>query len=261
MAIEQTRIVNRGQVWFLIDNNLPAVHYEGSVQGKNRPWLVVSNNRCNQSSPIYTVVPLTTAAKTTLPTHVTFDANGKEQTILCEQIRTIPKNVFYNSGSNYKYVLSDDVMKQVDEALAVQLGISLTFPNSNNFWESLERLIRVKVKQSIEDSKVESIDVKRVVSNIDNIVDEMLKEEKPKCNAEPEPDPKPDVKLHVQPTITQAQPVKNKRRKWTTEDMKVFLEDCEKYPIKDVSTKYGMKIATIYATKYNFKKVLGGVNG
>lgn len=249
-----TRKISRGQVWFLVDKDIPAVHYTGSVQGKNRPWLIVSNNRCNQSSPIYTVVPLTTAVKTPLPVHVEFNDGMRNQTILCEQLRTIPKTVFNDPGSYYKYVLSENVMKQVDEAMAVQLGISLTFPNSEYFWESLEKLVRVKVKQAVEDSKVEAIDVKRVVSNIDNIINETLAKQ-PDAKDVPQRETVVDKPENTTVNVVAKTPVKT-RRKWTENDMKTFLSDCEKMQIKDVSAKYGMTMATIYATKYNFKKRL-----
>lgn len=180
--VDSCRKVSRGQVWFLVDNDVPVVHTQGSVQGKNRPWLVVSNNKCNQASPIYTVVPLTTTPKTELPTHVTFQTGDKTQTILCEQIRTVSQNVFFNSGSHYLWNMSEKYMALVDEALAVQLGLSLIFPKQDQFWESLERLIRVKVKQAINDSKVEALDISKIVTLLDTKVEEAVKNE---TNPEP----------------------------------------------------------------------------
>ena len=261
------RKVSRGQVWYLIDNHIPAVHYEGSVQGKNRPWLIVSNNMCNQSSPIYTVVPLTTAAKNNLPVHVDILAEGKNQTILCEQIRTVPQNIFNESGSHYMFTLSESIMKLVDEALAIQLGLQIVFPNSDRYWESLSNLIRVKVKEAVAQSKVSNLDINNVATLLNAQVDKIVQEEVPareeiKARLAPQP---------VQSVVENAcdnPPTKEKpnswvphkktksRRKWSTEDMKKFLEDCEKYTSKDLSEKYGMEIKTIYVTKYKFKKIL-----
>lgn len=251
------RKVSRGQVWFLVDNDMPAV-YQGSVQGKNRPWLIVSNDTCNQSSPIYTVVPLTTQTKTTLPTHVSFNDGSREQTILCEQIRTIPQNVFYNNGSNYKYTVSDKTMRLVDEALAVQLGLSIVFPNSDRYWESLEKLIRVQVKKAVEMSKVDAIDVTKVASLLDAKVEQIVKEE-----VAPAPSPIP-VEPPVKPLKEETKSEKwvphtptKKRNDWSTAKMKEYLDDCNKMSTRDMCVKYGISIQTVYVNKAKFRKLLG----
>lgn len=41
----------------------------GSEQKNKRPCVVVSNDKCNQYSPVLLVVPFTSKAKTKLPTH------------------------------------------------------------------------------------------------------------------------------------------------------------------------------------------------
>lgn len=250
------RKVSRGQVWHIVEKtpyNIPG----DSLQSGSRPWLVVSNNACNQSSPVITVVPLTTQNKVTLPTHVEFESNGKQNTILCEQIRSLPVRLLENAS--YKWTMSESTMRLVDEALAVQLDISLTFPNSEKFWESLERMVRVKVKQAIETSKVQAIDTAAIACNIEKIVDSIT-------TPQPEPEPTPE------PTIVEPTPVpepvkdwvpvkKSKRRKWSTQDMVTFLADCEKLPVKEVAAKYGVQVASIYGMKYNFKRTLGENNG
>lgn len=248
------RKVSRGQVWHIVEK-VPYNVTGDSLQSGSRPWLVVSNNACNQSSPVITVVPLTTQNKITLPTHVEFQANGKQNTILCEQIRSLPVRLLENAS--YKWTMSESTMRLVDEALAVQLGISLTFPNSEKFWESLERMVRVKVKQAIEASRVQAIDATAIACNIERIVDSLT-------TPEPTPVPTP-VPTIVEPTqVPKPEPVKDwvpvkksKRRKWSTQDMVTFLADCDKLPIKEVAAKYGIQVASVYGMKHNFKKTLG----
>lgn len=258
------RKVSRGQVWYIVEKtpyNIPG----DSLQSGSRPWLVVSNNACNQSSPVITIVPLTTQNKVTLPTHVEFQSNGKQNTILCEQPRSLPVRLLENAS--YKWTMSESTMRLVDEALAIHFGISLTFPNSEKFWESLERMVRVKVKQAIEASRVQAIDATAIACNIEKIVDSLIEPQSTKVptiiesgtaqvptiiESEPTSTPEP-VKDYV--------PVKkSQRRKWTTQDMRTFLADCDKMPIKEVAAKYGIQVASVYGMKYSFKRTIGENN-
>ena len=252
------RKVSRGQVWHIVEKT-PYNITGDSLQSGSRPWLVVSNNSCNQSSPVITVVPLTTQNKVTLPTHVEFQASGKQQTILCEQIRSLPVRLLENA--TYKWTMSESTMQLVDEALAVQLAISLTFPNSDKFWESLERMVRVKVKQAIEGAKIQSIDVSTIANNLDKITDSLIA-----APAEPTPvpsiaEPEPAEDPVPEPTKDWVPVKKPLRRKWSTQDMVTFLADCDKMPVREVADKYGMKFTSVYGMKYNFKRILGEQNG
>ena len=247
--VDSCRKISRGQVWFLVDNDVPLVHTSGSVQGKNRPWLVVSNNQCNQSSPIYTVVPLTTAPKKDLPTHVTFQTGDKTQTILCEQIRTVSQQVFFNTGSYYKWTMSEKYMAMVDEALAEQLGLSLVFPNAERYWASLEKLIRVKVKQAIMDSKVEAIDVSKVACLLDAKVEAIVKGE-----VNPAPVEESRVEAPISESTPEPEEPVKKRRTWTDESKKEFLEYLHKYGSQAAALEYDIKIGSVYSLKMKFSK-------
>lgn len=92
-----------------------------SVQGGSRPVLIVSNNLNNIHSPVVTVVSLTSQTKPDLPVHVTIPAVSGEglNTILCEQIKTIPKDHL----KRYCGQLTEEVMHQVEKALATHLSI------------------------------------------------------------------------------------------------------------------------------------------
>lgn len=250
------RKVSRGQVWFIVEK-VPYGTNGDSLQSGSRPWLIVSNNACNQASPILTAVPLTTAEKTDLPTHVCFHYAGKPQTVLCEQIRSLPVKLLEHA--TYSFTLSEKAMQEVDEALAIQLGISLTFPNSQRFWDSIERLVRAKVKAAIDETKMTSIDTLKIVSQIDRITEELngtKPEQKPEPTEEPELIEESEQKPKTWVPIKKPQ-----RRKWSTQDMINFIADCDKLPLQDVSEKYGLKMASIYAQKSKFRRMLGETNG
>lgn len=263
---ESCRKISRGQVWFLVDNDVPLVHTAGSIQGKNRPWLVVSNNKCNQSSPIYTVVPLTTAAKNDQPTHVTFSTGDKTQTILCEQIRTVSQQAFFNAGSSYRWTMSEKYMALVDEALAIQLGLSLIFPKSEQFWESLERLIRTRVKQAIADSKVEALDISKIATLLDARVEEAIKNEtEPQAVEEKVEEP---AKEEVQEPEQETPPLepkkdfvpvkKSTRRHWTDEDKREFIKYYDEHGARKTAAKYDMQIGSVCNYRFKFYKEMHG---
>lgn len=107
----------RGAIfWAQVSKNV-----QGSVQDGVRPVLVVSNDINNLHSTVVTVVAITSQKKPNLPTHVQIPAiNGDGlNTILCEQITTLPKDVL----KRYQGCLTEDTMKHVETALLIQLGL------------------------------------------------------------------------------------------------------------------------------------------
>lgn len=93
--------------------------YKSSIQSGNRPWLVTSNDTGNSTSPTCNIVPITLEEKASLPTHVYFTYEGKHQTILVEQ----PRTVDCMSLGEYMYTVSDELMEKVEKAIAIQHGI------------------------------------------------------------------------------------------------------------------------------------------
>lgn len=246
---ENCRKISRGQVWFLVDNNTSDTYGENSVQKKDRPWLIVSNNKCNQHAPVYTAVPLTTQSKSELPTHVSFLYGEKENTILCEQIRSVPMQAFFNKGSNYMFTLSEKCMAKVDEALTVQLGLSLIFPNSERFWESLEKMIRFRVKQAIEETRIEPIDVERMIAMVDSKVDATISET---ISVETTVEEVVEVEETVVPGPAPAQ--RPKRKVWSDEEKKEFMAYYTRYGAQTTALHYGIKASSVYTIYYRFRK-------
>lgn len=92
-------------------------------QGKNRPCIIISNDKNNDNSPVVTMIPLTSKqTKAKLPTHVKV---GKETGIsinsiaLCECIRTIDKKNL--KGQMGKCGM--DLMVKICEATGIQINM------------------------------------------------------------------------------------------------------------------------------------------
>ena len=106
----------RGQIWFYKDNS----SYNGSIQGKSRPVIIVSNDLANRYSTCLLAIPITTAEKKDMPTHTYFDLNGNRCTALAENLLSI------NSANltNYEGTLDDELMAKIDNNLRIALGLS-----------------------------------------------------------------------------------------------------------------------------------------
>ncbi len=112
-------LVRRGDI-FYADLN-PVV---GSEQGGIRPVVVVQNDVGNKYSPTVIIAAITSQIdKAKLPTHVELQSKDygleKDSVILLEQLRTIDKRRLKEKIT----ILDQDIMKKVDEALKVSLGL------------------------------------------------------------------------------------------------------------------------------------------
>lgn len=107
--------IHRGDI-FWIRQDYGAI---GSEQKKNRPAIIVSNDKNNTYSETVEIVYLTTAEKKPMPTHVAIETMGKQSTALCEAIYTIDKGRL----ENYYCTLTVEEMKLVDQAILVSLGL------------------------------------------------------------------------------------------------------------------------------------------
>lgn len=112
--------MKRGEV-FLAD--LSPV--KGSEQGGKRPVVIIQNDVGNKYSPTVIVAAITAKInKARIPTHVEIGKTNhhldKDSVILLEQIRTIDKNRLIEKLT----VLSEEKMSEVNQALAISLGLS-----------------------------------------------------------------------------------------------------------------------------------------
>lgn len=96
----------------------------GSEQDGIRPILIIQNNDGNKHSTtvIAAIITSKVAKKPQLPTHCPIKAQqglGCDSLVLLEQIRTIDKARL----KEYIGTLDSDTMREIDEALAVSVGL------------------------------------------------------------------------------------------------------------------------------------------
>lgn len=99
---------------------------DGSIQSGKRPVLILQNDMGNKHSPVVTICPISSKInKMRLPTHVQLNDCGlvKPSFALVEQIQTMCKN----SLLNYIGDVNETIMKRINIACKIQLGISEQF--------------------------------------------------------------------------------------------------------------------------------------
>lgn len=111
--------IKRGDIYYA--DLSPVV---GSEQGGTRPVLIVQNNTGNKHSPTVIAAAITSqTGKAKLPTHIDLAGHNvglsKDSVVLLEQIRTIDKRRLREHMGK----LDNDLMNQVDSAIAVSFGL------------------------------------------------------------------------------------------------------------------------------------------
>lgn len=109
--------IRRGQVVLYSNNEKGDTPIQ---KADNRPAVVVSNNSCNNFSPVITIVPLT-SKKThkMMPTHAFVDRETGLNVALCEQvISVVKKDVIPTSG-----FVTEKELNDIELSLMVQMGL------------------------------------------------------------------------------------------------------------------------------------------
>ena len=91
----------------------------GSEQTYKRPAIVVSNDKCNEYSPVIDVVFLTTQNKAALPTHVKIYSSPCPSIALCEHPTAVDKRRI----EDILGFCSDKEMERIDNALRIALAL------------------------------------------------------------------------------------------------------------------------------------------
>ena len=112
------KLIKRGELYYA--DLSPVV---GSEQGGIRPVLVIQNDVGNKYSPTIIAAAITSQLqKAKLPTHIPINSSEsglpKNSIVLLEQLRTLDKKRLREKIG----VLSDDVMKDVNQGLLISLG-------------------------------------------------------------------------------------------------------------------------------------------
>ena len=112
--------VRRGDIYYA--DLSPVV---GSEQGGVRPVLIIQNDTGNRYSPTVIAAAITSqTGKARLPTHIDLPVNescglSRNSIILLEQVRTLDKKRLREKMGR----VEDDIMQQVDAAIAVSFGL------------------------------------------------------------------------------------------------------------------------------------------
>ena len=111
--------IKRGEIYYA--DLSPVI---GSEQGGVRPVLILQNDVGNKYAPTVIVAAITSQlSKAKLPTHIELPCDNfgltKDSIILCEQIRTLDKKRLGECLG----MLPDNMMKNIDYALSLSLGI------------------------------------------------------------------------------------------------------------------------------------------
>lgn len=118
--------VQRGDIYYAELN--PVV---GSEQGGNRPVLIIQNDVGNRHSPTVIIAAITSQPKKhNMPTHVGITQEygfAEDSMVMLEQIRTLDKSRL----ERFVGRLDEDVMRKIDAALGLSVGLSKQ-PNWNN---------------------------------------------------------------------------------------------------------------------------------
>lgn len=92
----------------------------GCEQAKDRPAIIVSNNLCNEHSPVIEVVYTTTSPrKRLLPTHVIMHSTPLNSVALCEAVYSVDKSRIENVIGR----CSTSEILRINHALAISLGL------------------------------------------------------------------------------------------------------------------------------------------
>ena len=109
----------RGEIWQV---SLEPV--AGHEIGKTRPALVISNDKNNEYSSTVTLIPITASIEKIYPFEVFISGEDSglplDSKIKCNQIRTVDKLRLLKLVGE----ISAEIIKKVEEALLIHIGIS-----------------------------------------------------------------------------------------------------------------------------------------
>lgn len=111
--------IKRGDIYYI-----ESIYSTGSERRSGRPAIVVSNDKCNESSSVVEVVYLTTQPKSDLPTHVSIRSTSRESIALCEQITSVAVE---RIGA-YKGKVTPAEMTNLEIAMLVSLDLNVGGP-------------------------------------------------------------------------------------------------------------------------------------
>lgn len=145
----------RGQIWWYEYNG---TQYDGSVMGKTRPVIIVSNDAANAFSNCLIGIPCTTQEKKDMPTHLTTSIHGTHSTILAENIISI--NI--SRLTDYIGMVDEELMHEIDNILAIAVGLKEV--EKQSYTEDSVEVTSALTTDDLISPEIES----PVINNIDN---------------------------------------------------------------------------------------------
>jgi len=110
--------LKRGDIYIV---NLPDAR--GSIQNKQRPAVIISNNLANHYSPVLHICPLTSVtSKSKLPTHIMINKNCgliRDSIALCEQTMLVTKSACLDKIG----ICDTETLRRIDQGIAIQFGL------------------------------------------------------------------------------------------------------------------------------------------
>lgn len=140
----------RGQIWWYEYNG---TQYDGSVMGKTRPVIIVSNDAANAFSNCLIGIPCTTQEKKDMPTHLTTSIHGTHSTILAENIISI--NI--SRLTDYIGMVDEELMHEIDNILAIAVGLKEV--EKQSYSETIETEVNNTVSISNPTNEVKSNEI------------------------------------------------------------------------------------------------------
>ena len=133
--------------------NYKGTQFKSTIPSGYIPWLIVSCDSGNINNTTCNVVPILLEERTQLPIHVWYMFEGKKQIICPEYITTVDSMAL----REYAYTVSDEILDNVDRALAQQLGIRPLITCNDFTLQStlgnLEDIISKIIQTRIEEAK------------------------------------------------------------------------------------------------------------
>lgn len=106
----------RGQIWWYENSST----YDGNVQGKTRPVILISNNKANENSNSLIAIPCTTKIKRMdLKTHIRFNIDENDNIALCESLF----NANTTRLTNYIGTCDKDLIDKLEQGVRIALAL------------------------------------------------------------------------------------------------------------------------------------------
>lgn len=245
----------RGQIW---KRKYKSTSFQEGVQSRNRPYLIISNNAGNASSPVVIALKITSnSIKSEKSINVPFiNCDGEENVILCNQIETISKTELVD----YIEEVNPEILDKVSESLALATGIEYKTDLHKTVSEIYKLLNKFEVAKANQISDVErdqnqisktAEELQRLYIDLAKYWESSAEDLKSKTRLDPmneylvkrELTAQPVVEDSLEDEVNALKETTHKRvyRRWTKESLEAFFEDLKVLSREEMLNKYEVK--------------------